>query len=191
MSTTGNNITAATYPTITHPQVGGSSYPPANPTAGSSTWTYSLCQVHVESNSDGFPSLNNATNSNIVDHKDINSLKYAIYSLWNINNAATWDGYTNRSRTITDNPTFADTVTDGILLQSQWGKVRQTLAQFAADGKFTYRALDNISSGDELTASFYNDLVAAYNDYKDNCICNSDCICNANCTCNAHCSCNY
>lgn len=142
---------------------------------GSSEFTVDGCAVHhVPGKSSDFPTLTGATVSGEIDHQDLSSVKISLNSMiQNFNDR----GYkTNYVRYLSTNKNAGE-----IIDTSDWEKFRNALMGFGF----------SIDKPDKLSAQYYNELKQSYDNYINNCLCNSDCNCNSVCACNADCGCNY
>ena len=135
------------------------------------------CGVHHRDQSTYYWSASQSSGKPVIDHKDINSIKFLMQQISN-----DFGRYANSGTVSSPYPNFSKS-TNQIIELSEWQQVRNTIAAF--------RSISNIDRNTEIYESFHNDIIRHYNDVKNDCLCNSDCACNNVCACNTDCGCNY
>jgi len=176
-----NNITSIASP----PELTGIAPAGGSTGASGTRANYSLklvgdCATHHAAGAGDatYSSLNIAAENPIINHQDINSLKFAFSTL-----VRDFGRPANAGHVYAPSMTFANLSTNDKIRLEEWKAAERLISAFAP--------VDSINRGDVIYQFFYNTLVDIYNSVKNNCLCDSDCGCNLVCACNNDCNCHY
>jgi len=153
------------------------------------------CSVHKTTDPGNLPKLEKLMNNDIIDHKDVLSLKYVLNSLvsyWKTGGQETTkEGHSSVNTTIADTITISGGSfdTDETISASDWNQIISVLNVFSQTQ--TNASVNTVNNTNTIDKNFYNELVDSYNVLRTSCKCDSNCACNIVCTCNANCGCNY